>query len=114
MSTSVSSEPVQACCTRSLQLAFTIQLRRILILNSTIEQASVFSGLEPDLWSKLEAGFIPPLDNTLWIWWTLAGTLEVSVSKLFNLASVDLARNEMLAKKERILHLVLNPCVETQ
>jgi transcriptional regulator with XRE-family HTH domain len=83
-----------------MQLASAIQARRVQLLQ-TIEQVAEFSGLKPDLWSELEAGFIPPLDNTLWIWWTLAGTLQVSVSKLFNLASVDLARNEMLAKKEK-------------
>jgi hypothetical protein len=103
MSTSVSLKPVAARnrCPQSLQLASAIQSRRVQILKMTIERAAEFSGLKPDLWCELEAGFIPPLDNTLWIWWTLAGTLEWSVSKLFNLASVDLARNEMLARKER-------------
>jgi hypothetical protein len=103
MSTSVSLKRVAARnrFTQSMQLASAIQARRVQLF-TTIEQAAEFSVLNPNIWSELEAGFIPPMDNTLWIWWTLAETLQLSVSKLFNLASVDLARNEMLAKKEKV------------
>jgi hypothetical protein len=85
---------------QSLQLASAIRERRIQLLKMTIKQAAEFSGLKTEQWTDLEAGWIPPMDNTLWIWWTLAGTLSVSVSKLFNLAGADLARQEMLAKRK--------------
>jgi hypothetical protein len=65
----------------------------------TVEQAAEFAGLKTEQWSALETGWIPPMDNTLWIWWSLAETLRVSADKLFNLANADLSRNEMLLKE---------------
>lgn len=87
------------CHTSSLQLASAIRTRRVHFLNMTVEEAAVFAGLKADQWVSLESGWIPPLDNTLWIWWSLAGTLGVSADKLFNLANVDLTRNEQFAKE---------------
>lgn len=102
MSTSVSLQPCAASSrrTQSLQLASAIRERRTHLLEMTITQAAEFSGLKTEQWTDLEAGWIPPMDNTLWLWWTLAGTLSISVSKLLNLASTDLARREMLVNKK--------------
>jgi hypothetical protein len=103
MSTSVSLKPfiVRNRRNQSLQLATGIRERRVYLLNMTVEQANEFSGLKPEQWSALEEGWIPAMDNKLWIWWSLAGTLRVSVDRLFNLASADVARNEALARKEQ-------------
>lgn len=103
MSTRVSSQPRAAITrrTQSLQLAAAVQWRRKYLLKMTVAQAAEFSGLKPEQWSELEAGWIPAMDDNsqMWIWWSLAGTIQVKVDKLLRLASVDLAREEMFARE---------------
>jgi len=101
LNTSVSSQSStsRSSRTHTLQLASAIKARRVQFLNMTTEQAAHFSGLSPEQWSALESGWLPAMDNTQWIWWTLAGSLQVKVDKLFRLASVDLAREQLLSRK---------------
>lgn len=86
--------------TQSLQLASAIHARR-LHLKMSIEQAAEFSGLKPEQWADLENGWLPPIDpGSMWIWWTLASSLQMKADRLRRLASVDLARQEIYAKKK--------------
>src|ERR1700687_1578410 len=84
---------------QSLRLATALRIRRVQLLRMTIKEAAELAGLEPEQWSALESGWIPAMGDRLWIWFTLAGTLQVTVDKLFHLAGDDLARRSVFSRK---------------